>query len=187
MDAEFERTPGYIIISPVAFPVPSPPDGDPDDWPIPSAKVLGEARGRTHAFRPGSIVNISGMSFGALSGRAVESLNAGAALAGCMQNTGEGGITKHHLQGGDLVMQFGTGWFGARDARGRLDMGKLVDLVASHPIRAIEIKMSQGAKPGVGGMLPADKVTPEIARIRGVEPWTQCESPSLNPEFGNVD
>jgi glutamate synthase domain-containing protein 2 len=186
-DAEFERTPGYIIISPVAFPVASPPDGDPDDWPIMSAKVLGEARGRAHAFRPQSIVNISGMSFGALSGRAVESLNAGAALAGCMQNTGEGGITPHHLKGGDLVMQFGTGWFGAREARGRLDMGKLVDLVASHPIRAIEIKMSQGAKPGVGGMLPADKVTPEIARIRGVEPWTACESPSLNPEFGNAD
>ncbi len=186
-DAEFERTPGYIIISPVAFPAPPPPEGDPDNWPIPSAKVLGEARGRVHAFRPASIVNISGMSFGALSGRAVESLNAGAALADCMQNTGEGGLTPHHLQGGDLVMQFGSGWFGARDARGRLDMGKLVDVVASHPIRAIEIKMSQGAKPGVGGMLPADKVTPEIARIRGVEPWTVCESPSLNPEFRNVD
>lgn len=185
-DAEFERTPGYVIISPVAFPVPPPAGGDPGDWPMPAAKVLGGARGRAHAFRPASIVNISGMSFGALSARAVESLNSGAALAGCWQNTGEGGLTSHHLQGGDLVLQFGTGWFGARDSRGRLDMGKLVDLVESHPVRAIEIKMSQGAKPGVGGMLPAGKVTPEIARIRGVEPWTICESPTRNPEFSDV-
>lgn len=186
-DAEFERTPGYLIISPAAFPAPPPEGGDPDDWPLPSAKVLGGPRERPGAFRPASVVNISGMSFGALSARAVESLNAGAALAGCMQTTGEGGLTPYHLQGGDLVMQFGTGWYGARDSRGRLDLPKLVDLVERHPIRAIELKMSQGAKPGVGGMLPASKVTPEIAAIRGVEPGKPCISPSVNPEFSTVD
>lgn len=186
-DAEFERSPGYPIISPAAFPAPPPAGGDPDDWPLPSAKVLGGPRGRARAFRPASVVNISGMSFGALSARAVESLNAGAALAGCMQTTGEGGLTPYHLQGGDLVMQFGTGWYGARDARGRLDLPRLVDLVEEHPIRAIELKLSQGAKPGIGGMLPASKVTPEIARIRGVEPGVACVSPTRNPEFGTAD
>ena len=186
-DAEFERSPGYLIISPSAFPAPPPEGGDPEDWPLPSAKVLGGPRERPKAFRPASVVNISGMSFGALSARAVESLNAGAALAGCMQTTGEGGLTPYHLQGGDLVMQFGTGWFGARNAQGRLDLPKLVDLVERNPIRAIELKMSQGAKPGVGGMLPASKVTPEIAAIRGVEVGKPCISPSVNPEFSNVD
>jgi len=186
-DAEFERSPGYLIISPAAFPAPAPEGGDPDDWPLQSAKVLGGPRERPKAFRPASVVNISGMSFGALSARAVESLNAGAALAGCMQTTGEGGLTPYHLQGGELVMQFGTGWYGARDRNGRLDLPKLVDLVERHPIRAIELKLSQGAKPGVGGMLPASKVTPEIAEIRGVEPGKACVSPSRNPEFGSVD
>ena len=186
-DAEFERTPGYVIISPAAFPAPPPPGGDPDDWPLQSAKVLGGPREREKAFRPASVVNISGMSFGALSARAVESLNAGAALAGCMQTTGEGGLTPYHLQGGDLVMQFGSGWFGARDSRGRLDLPRLVDLVHEHPIRAVELKLSQGAKPGVGGMLPGSKVTPEIAAIRGVEVGQPCESPPCNPEFGSAD
>ncbi|MBM3664363.1 MAG: FMN-binding glutamate synthase family protein [Actinobacteria bacterium] len=186
-EAEFERSPGYLIISPSAFPAPPAAGGDPDDWPLPSAKVLGGPRERPGAFRPASVVNISGMSFGALSARAVESLNAGAALAGCMQTTGEGGLTPYHLQGGDLVMQFGTGWYGARDSRGRLDLPILVDLVQGNPIRAIEIKMSQGAKPGLGGMLPGSKVTPEIAAIRGVEPGKPCVSPSVNPEFGSVD
>ncbi len=186
-DAEFERTPGYVIISPAAFPAPPPPGGDPDDWPLQSAKVLGGPREREKAFRPASVVNISGMSFGALSARAVESLNAGAALAGCMQTTGEGGLTPYHLQGGDLVMQFGSGWFGARDSHGRLDLPRLVDLVHEHPIRAVELKLSQGAKPGVGGMLPGSKVTPEIAAIRGVEVGQPCESPPCNPEFGSAD
>ncbi len=186
-DAEFDRSPGYVIISPAAFPAAPPRGGDPPDWPLPSAKVLGGPRCRPHAFRPASVVNISGMSFGALSARAVESLNAGAALAGCLQTTGEGGLSPHHLHGGDLVMQFGTGWFGARDRHGRLDLPRLVEMVAANPVRAIELKLSQGAKPGVGGMLPAAKVTPEIAAIRGVEPWQACESPPRNPEFGSVD
>jgi len=186
-DAPFERSPGYLVINPGAFPAEPLAGGDPDDWPLPAAKVVGAARGRPHAFRPPSAVNISGMSFGALSGAAVRSLNEGAQLAGCLQNTGEGGISPHHLHGGDLVMQLGSGWFGARNDRGCLDVARLRELVVEHPVRMVELKLSQGAKPGIGGMLPARKVTPEIARIRGVPVGVDCISPAVNPEFRDVD
>ncbi len=92
------------------------------------AKVLGGARGRRDAFRAPSVVNISNMSFGSLSGRAVESLNRGAARAGCWQGTGEGGITEYHRHGGDLVWQIGTGYFGCRDAEGRFDLARFRDV-----------------------------------------------------------
>ncbi len=154
---------------------------------IPSAKVLGGPRGRARAFRPPSVVNISGMSFGALSGNAVTALNKGAALAGCLQNTGEGGLAPYHRQGGDLIFQIGTAYFGCRDAHGRFDLDRLRDLVAGAPVRAIEIKLSQGAKPGLGGMLPGAKVTPEIAATRGVEPGKDCISPSRHAAFTDVD
>ncbi len=144
---------------------------------LPAAKVLGGARGRTHAFRPGSVVNISGMSFGALSGKAIEALNKGAAMAGCLQNTGEGALSPHHRHGGDIVFQIGTSYFGCRDEHGRFDMGRLVDLVQSAPVKAIEIKLSQGAKPGLGGMLPGEKVSREIAEIRGIPEGKDCASP----------
>jgi glutamate synthase domain-containing protein 2 len=186
-DAVFERSPGYLIVSPAGFPAPPPPGGDSDDWPIACAKVVGAPRGRPGAFRPASVVNVSGMSFGALSGRAVESLNEGAALAGCLHNTGEGGISPYHLRGGELVLQLGTGWFGARDATGHLSIERLLETIDGHPVRAIELKLSQGAKPGIGGMLPGAKVTPEIAAIRGVEPGVDCVSPSVNPDFHNPD
>ncbi len=154
---------------------------------LPAAKVVGAARGRAAAFRPGSVVNISGMSFGSLSGNAIEALNRGAALAGCLQNTGEGGLSSHHRQGGDLVFQVGTAYFGCRDAAGRFDLGRLVDLVAGAPVKALEIKLSQGAKPGLGGMLPGAKVSREIADIRGIEPGVDCASPSRHEAFGDVD
>ncbi len=185
-DAHWEQFPGYLIVKPAVFPWPAPEGGDPADWPIPCAKVLGGAHGRRRAFRPGSAVSVSGMSFGALSARAVESLNAGARLAGALQNTGEGGLTPYHPQGGDLVFQIGTGYFGCRDDRGRFDLARLVDLVERHPVRAIEIKLSQGAKPGVGGMLPAAKVTEEIARIRGVPVGVPCLSPPTHSAFTGV-
>ena len=186
-DAHPERDPGWVIVKPEAFPWPPPPGGDPVDWPLPCAKVLGAARGRARAFRPASVVNVSGMSFGALSARAVEALNAGARLAGALQNTGEGGIAPAHLQGGDLVFQVGTGYFGCRDARGRFDLARLAEAAAAHPVRAVEIKLSQGAKPGVGGMLPAAKVTEEIARIRGVPAGVDCVSPPRHSAFADVD
>ncbi len=154
---------------------------------LPSAKILGAARNRPKAFRPHSVVNVSGMSFGALSGAAVRALNKGAAGADALQNTGEGGLSPHHRQGGDLIFQIGTAYFGVRDADGEFDLSRLVDLVASAPVKAIEIKLSQGAKPGLGGMLPGAKVTPEIAEIRGIPEGKDCSSPGRHTAFSDVD
>src|SRR5215471_13250172 len=146
-DAELENAPNHIIVKHAAFPIPSPYPGEPGydpTYPLPCAKVLGEFRQRRKAFRPPSAINISGMSFGALSGAAVEALNRGAALSSCLQNTGEGGLSPHHLQGGDLVFQIGTGYFGCRELDGRFSLPRLKELVAARPqVRAIEIKLSQ--------------------------------------------
>ena len=186
-DNELESSPNYLIIKHSAFPLRSPHAGDADfdsKYEIPCAKVLGGFRQRRHAFRPSSVVNVSGMSFGALSGAAVQALNRGAKMAGCLQNTGEGGVSSHHLQGGDLIYQIGTGYFGCRELDGRFSMSRLKDLVSATPqIRAIEIKLSQGAKPGIGGVLPKKKLTPEIAAIRGVDPTRDCISPATHTAF----
>ncbi len=135
----------------------------------------------------GSVVNISGMSFGSLSANAIEALNRGAALAGCLQNTGEGGLSAYHRNGGEIVFQIGTSYFGCRDEDGHFDLARLKDLVAGAPVRALEIKLSQGAKPGLGGMLPGAKVSDEIAEIRGIEAGVDCASPSRHEVFGDVD
>ena len=127
------------------------------------------------------------MSFGSLSGAAVEALNRGAALAGCMHNTGEGGLSPHHRHGGELVLQIGTAYFGCRDDHGRFDLQRLKDLVAGAPVRALEIKLSQGAKPGLGGVLPGAKVSAEIAATRGVPEGVDCVSPSRHAEFSDTD
>src|SRR6185369_16152681 len=112
-------------------------------------------------FTARSIVNISGMSFGAISAPAVRSLSKGAAVAGCWMDTGEGGLSPHHLEGGcDVIMQIGTAKYGVRDSGGNLSDERLQEL--SKVVRAFEIKLSQGAKPGKGGVLPGRKVTPEI-------------------------
>ena len=180
-----ETLAGYVVIKHRTFRGPGAPTAAHahEQSPLPSAKVLGGPRGRRHAFRPGSVVNVSGMSFGALSGNAIEALNRGAELAGCLQNTGEGGVSPYHRNGGDLVFQIGTSYFGCRDEDGRFDLGKLKELVESAPIRAIEIKLSQGAKPGLGGMLPGAKVSEEIAEIRGIKPGVDCASPSRHTAF----
>ncbi len=154
---------------------------------VPCAKILGAARGRPHAFRPQSVINISAMSYGSLSSAAVEAMNRGAALAGALHNTGEGGISPYHLNGGDLIWQLGTGYFGARAPNGRFDLEQFVDQVQQHPVRAVEIKLSQGAKPGLGGVLPGAKVTPEISKIRGVPVGKDVISPSRHTEFRNAD
>lgn len=131
-----------------------------------------------------SILNISAMSFGALSANAVQALNKGAAKGGFYHNTGEGGLTPYHLDnGGDIVWQIGTGYFGCRNKDGSFN-ADLFKEKAVHPnVKMIEIKLSQGAKPGHGGILPADKNTPEIARVRGVEPHTQVDSPPRHTAF----
>ena len=188
-DNDVEHTPSYPVINHSTFgPVapPSAPHAAQEAW-VPCAKVLGGARGRKGAFRPDSVVNISGMSFGSLSGHAIEALNRGAELAGCLQNTGEGSISPHHRHGGELVCQIGTAYFGCRDEKGRFDLQRLKDLVASAPVRAIEIKLSQGAKPGLGGLLPGAKVSAEIAATRGVTEGEDCISPSRHAEFSDTD
>ena len=154
----------------------------------PSAKVLGGPRGRRHAFRPASVVNVSGMSFGALSGNADRGAQPRRRRwpAACT-TPARARISPYHRSGGDLVFQIGTGYFGCRDANGDFDLARLRDLVASAPVRAIEIKLSQGAKPGLGGMLPGAKVSAEIAEVRGIEPGEDCASPSRHQVFADVD
>lgn len=191
-DNDLEQSPNYLIIKQSSFPLSEPRPGDdrgsdPNSL-VPCAKVLGSARGRAHAFRMASVVNISSMSFGSLSGRAVESLNVGAKLAGCLQGTGEGGLTRHHQHGGDLVWQIGTGYFGCRDAQGNFDLARFADAVAAVPaLKAIEIKVSQGAKPGLGGLLPAAKITKEIAATRGIPMGVDCVSPASHSAFHDAD
>jgi glutamate synthase domain-containing protein 2 len=190
-DNEMELQPHYLIIKHNTFPLPTSHPGDAEfdsEFRIPCAKIMGAARGRRHAFRPASIVNVSGMSFGSLSGPAVEALNRGSRIAGCLQSTGEGGVSSHHLKGGDLIWQVGTGYFGCRDADGGFSMAKLKETIARAPaIRAIEIKLSQGAKRGAGGVLPKEKITREIADIRGIPTDRDCLSPSAHSAFRNAD
>ncbi|MET8268238.1 FMN-binding glutamate synthase family protein [Micromonospora arida] len=188
-DNDIEYTAGYPIIKHRTFgravPPTSPTAGH--DVRLPCAKVLGAARGRARAFRPESVVNISGMSFGSLSGNAITALNKGAALAGCLQNTGEGGLSPYHRNGGELVFQLGTAYFGCRDEHGRFSLDRLKDLVAGAPVRALEIKLSQGAKPSLGGLLPGAKVSAEIAATRGIPAGQDCVSPSRHAEFSDCD
>ncbi len=190
-DNDLENSSNYLIVQHAAFPCAPPTTGDvarSPHWRIPVAKVVGAARQRRGAFRMDSIVNISGMSFGSLSGAAVRALNEGAKLAGCLQATGEGGVTPHHDRGGELVWQVGTGYFGCRDAQGNFSLEHFCRTLAAYPqIRAIEVKLSQGAKPGLGGLLPAAKVTREIAAIRGVPVGVDCHSPASHRAFGDVD
>ena len=127
------------------------------------------------------------MSFGSLSAPAVEALNRGCHRAGCLQNTGEGGISPYHRHGGELIWQIGTGYFGCRDAAGRFSMERFRERLVTAPVRAIEIKISQGAKPGLGGLLPGVKVSPEIAAIRGIPAGKTCISPARHSAFGDVD
>ncbi len=153
---------------------------------VASLKVMGEWRDRPGAFRPASIVNISAMSFGSLSGPAIEALNRGSKLAGCLHNTGEGGVSAHHRHGGELIYQLGTGYFGARGSDGRFSIDAMMASIESAPVRAIEIKLSQGAKPGLGGVLPGSKVTEEIAEARGVPVGITVASPAYHAEFSNI-
>ena len=118
---------------------------------------------------------------------AIEAINRGAAEAGCLHNTGEGGVSPYHRQGGELVFQIGTAYFGCRDERGSVQPARLKELVDGAPVRALEIKLSQGAKPGLGGVLPAAKVSREIAETRGVPEDQDCLSPSRHAEFGDAD
>ena len=182
-DQDLDQT-GYLIVKHSTFPHLDEID---EAATLPCAKELGAWRDRPGRFRPASVVNISGMSYGSLSGPAVEALNVGARLAGCLQNTGEGGISEYHRRGGELVYQIGTGYFGCRNPDGTFSLPRFIETVGSAPVRAIEVKLSQGAKPGLGGMLPGVKVTPAIAAARGVPVGETVKSPNAHSAFSDVD
>jgi glutamate synthase domain-containing protein 2 len=190
-DNDLENPSNYLFIKQATFPQLDPqPDeaGYDPDYKIPSAKILGEHRNRTKAFRPASVVNISGMSYGSLSAPAIEALNRGAAIAGCWHNSGEGGLSSFHRFGADVVWQIGTGYFGCRDQDGGFSLEGFRETIAKTPeIKAIEIKLSQGAKAGLGGIVPSSKVTPEIAAIRGIEVGKACLSPARHRAFSDSD
>src|SRR5262252_2984498 len=152
--------------------------------PTPSLK-LGEGYCR-EPFEARSIVNISGMSFGAISEPAVRSLSRGAATAGCWMDTGEGGLSPYHLEGGcDVIMQIGTAKYGVRDSVGNFSVQRVRE-IAPH-VKAFEIKLSQGAKPGKGGVLPGKKVTAEIAQIRGIPEGRDSISPNRHRDISSMN
>ena len=154
---------------------------------LPCAKVMGAYNKRRKLYRPASIINVSAMSFGSLSAKAIESLNKGVKIAGAYHNTGEGGLSPYHSNGGDVIFHFGTGYFGVRAKDGGFSMEKMKKLVEDNPfVRAIEVKLSQGAKPGKGGVLPGAKITKEIAEIRGVEEGKTVLSPPNHKAFKTV-
>ena len=180
---------GYPILKHSAFPTRDKYDahGNLLTSSMPCAKLIGAAHNRKNSYRPESIVNISAMSFGSLGKNAVAALNLGAKEAHCYHNTGEGGISPYHKFGGDLVWQIGTGYFGARDAEGKFSMEVFKQAIENNPtVKMIEIKLSQGAKPGKGGILPKDKITEEISKIRGIPRDRDCISPNSHSEFTNV-
>jgi len=187
-DNDAER-PGYIIVRHSAFPLHAPHPGEPGydpDYNIPAMRILGGFRGRKHAFRPSSIINTSAMSYGSLSHAAVEAINRGVAIANALQNTGEGGISDYHRKGGNIIWQIGTGYFGCRDENGKFSLERALESISTAKVKAIEIKLSQGAKPGLGGVLPAAKITPEISRIRGIPMGRDCISPASHAAFSDV-
>ena len=137
-------------------------------------------------YRAQSIINVSAMSFGALSKPAVQALSRGAKLAHCWLNTGEGGLARYHLEGGcDIVFQIGTANYGVRDDDGTLSPDKLAQVAAHEQVKMIEVKLAQGAKPGKGGILPGAKVTEEIAKIRGIPVGKASISPNRHLEASN--
>jgi glutamate synthase domain-containing protein 2 len=158
---------------------------DEEDIEIPSMVIGPHAR---HPYDAPSFFNISGMSYGALSRPAIKALSKGAARANCWLNTGEGGVSPHHLSGNcDLVFQIGTAKYGVRTKKGDLSDEKLEQVAAMHQVKMFELKLSQGAKPGKGGILPAAKVNAEIAEIRGIEESQSSISPNRHTDINSID
>lgn len=172
------RVPGTPIFVNSAF-----PPLDDQATPAPPMLIGPDTR---HPYLAPSIFNLSGMSFGAISAPAVHALSKGAKAAGIWMNTGEGAVSAWHLKGGaDIVFQIGTAKYGVRDEHGKLDDGKLAEIAAHEQVRMFEIKLSQGAKPGKGGILPAAKVTPEIAKVRGLKVGQASYSPNRHEEVND--
>jgi glutamate synthase domain-containing protein 2 len=153
-------------------------------------KLIGIANGPGASREPypaSSFFNVSGMSYGAMSHAAVSALSKGAKLANVWMSTGEGGLSKFHLAGGgDIVMQIGTAKYGVRDTAGELSEDRLREIAAYPQVKMFEVKLSQGAKPGKGGILPGNKVTAEIAKIRGIPEGQDSISPNRHRDIGNI-
>lgn len=174
------KPPGTVIFVNCPFPTLG------KDAVTPKPVTIGE--GSRHPYTTSSIFNISGMSYGALSKPAVTALSHGARKAGAWMNTGEGALSPYHLEGGaDIVFQIGTAKYGVRDEHGNLSDAKLKQLAAHEQIKMFEIKLSQGAKPGKGGILPGTKVTAEIAAIRGIPQGEDSISPNRHPDINCND
>lgn len=157
-----------------------------DDMPPKPDFIIGPHTRKPYS--PGSLFNISAMSYGSLSKPAIQALSHGAALSKCYLNTGEGGVSPYHLEGGcDIVYQLGTAKFGARNSDATLNEEKLRKICENPQIKMMEIKLSQGAKPGKGGILPAKKVNAEIAEIRGIEEGKSALSPNRHVDAGNPE
>ncbi len=188
-DNDLENAPNYLVIKQSTFPKNNQTDNtaSSDLYALPCQKKIGGHRQRSYAFTPGSLVYVSGMSYGSLGKTAVTAMNKGCQLAGALHNTGEGGVSPYHKNGSDLIWQIGTGYFGCRDNHGNFDIQQFVDVVQNAQVRAIEIKLSQGAKPGLGGRLPGKKVTAEISRIRGIPVGQDCNSPACHTAFTDTD
>ncbi|MDB5814368.1 MAG: glutamate synthase family protein [Rhodocyclales bacterium] len=175
------QEPGALIFVNAPFPI-----LEEDRLPTPPL-IIGAGHCQT-PFAARSIVNISGMSFGAISKPAVQALSNGAHGAECWMGTGEGGLSPYHLEGGcDLIMQIGTAKYGVRDSHGMFSPERLRELAAYETVRAFEVKLAQGAKPGKGGVLPGAKVTEEIARIRGIPVGHDSISPNRHLDIANIE
>lgn len=161
----------YLVHSTAPVPIAAEP---------PRVRVGGPDCGKPYDM---ALLNISAMSFGAMSGNAIRAFNIGAAKGGFAHDTGEGGISRHHRNGGDLVWELGTGYFGARTGHGGFDADEFADKSADDQIKMVSLKLSQGAKPGIGGVLPAAKVTAELAAARDVEAGQKVVSPPYHRVF----
>jgi glutamate synthase domain-containing protein 2 len=178
-----ENLPSFVFRN-AAFPV---LDEEKRTWP---GKLIGIATGPGSCAEPfpaKNFFNISGMSYGALSHAAVTALSRGAKLSGVWMGTGEGGLSKFHLEGGgDIVMQIGTAKYGVRELDGSLSESRIQEIAAYPQVKMFEVKLAQGAKPGKGGILPANKVTAEIAAIRGIPEGQDSISPNRHRDIGNI-
>ena len=153
----------------------------------PYSRTIGKSNGVTNEVEMEHFVNISAMSYGSLSSRAISALNKGASQAGILHNTGEGGYSPYHQNGGSVIWQVGTGKFGCRDENGAFSERLFKEVSDNSKVAMIELKLMQGAKPGKGGILPASKITAEIAAIRNVPIGKDVISPSRHAEFDDVD
>ena len=175
--------PGRMVIVPSMYPTLTPRGTSEADLPRP--RVIGPKRDQP--YQPRRFANIAGMSFGALSPNAVRALSRGAKMAGCYMSTGEGSLSPYHAEGDcDILYQIGPAKFGCRTPDGRFDDEKAAAILALPQVKMVEIKLAQGAKPGKGGVLPKEKITAEIAAIRGIPMGEDCHSPNRFEEFDDA-